>query len=157
LDPSGLISLYRDAWGRLILSNGPGSAPVPVVAVRAFPFSCPRQGVALCDADGREILWLENLDALSAELRRAIEEALARREFVPVIRRIYGIQPRIEPSEWEVDTDRGRARFLLHSPDDVRRLDERRAMVIDAHGIRYLINDVEDLDSASRHLLERYL
>jgi hypothetical protein len=157
LEPSALFSLHRDAWGRLILSNGPASAAIPVVAVRAFPFSCPRQGVALCDPEGREILWLENLDALSAEVRQVIEEELARREFVPVIRRICCIKPRIEPSEWEVETDRGRARFLLHSADDVRRLDERRAMVIDTHGIRYLINDMEDLDSLSRHLLERYL
>jgi hypothetical protein len=157
LEPSRPISLHRDAWGRLVLNNGLGGAAVAVVAVRAFPFSCPRQGVALCDLEGHEILWLESLDALSAEVRQVVEEELARREFVPVIRRICDIKPRIEPSEWEVETDRGRARFLLHSADDVRRLDERRAMVIDAHGIRYLINDTEDLDSESRHLLERYL
>jgi hypothetical protein len=56
-----------------------------------------------------------------------------------------------------VETDRGRVRFVLNTADEVRRLDDRRAMVIDAHGIRYLINDMEDLDLASRRLLERYI
>jgi hypothetical protein len=140
-----------------MLGNGASGAAVPVVAVRAFPFSCPRQGVALCDLQGREVVWLEDLDSLADGVRQVIEEELARREFVPVIRRICRIHPRIEPSEWEVETDRGRACFVLHTGDEVRRLDERRAMVIDAHGIRYLINDVAGLDAASRHLLERYL
>ena len=54
-------------------------------------------------------------------------------------------------------SDRGRVRFVLNTADEVRRLDDRRAMVIDAHGIRYLINDMEDLDLASRRLLERYI
>jgi len=29
--------------------------------------------------------------------------------------------------------------------------------VIDAHGIRYLINDLREFDAASRRTLERYL
>ena len=32
-----------------------------------------------------------------------------------------------------------------------------RALVIDAHGIRYLIPDTRTLDATSRRLLERYL
>ncbi len=40
---------------------------------------------------------------------------------------------------------------------DVRRLENRRAMVIDAHGIHYLIPDTEALDRQSRRILERYL
>jgi hypothetical protein len=151
------FTLHRDAAAKLIYSNGAASAAIHVVAVRAFPFSSPRQGVALCDLQGHEIVWLEDLDALPIILRQLIEEDLAHREFVPVIRRIYHVKPRIEPSEWEVETDRGCACFLLNSADDVRRLDERRAMVIDAHGIRYVINDVEKLDAISRRLLERYL
>jgi hypothetical protein len=157
LEPAPPFTLARDSWGRLLLTNGSASDPIVVVPVRAFPFSAPRQGVALCDGKGCEVVWLADLDNLAREVRRVIEEELARREFVPVIRRIYQVKPPIEPSEWDVDTDRGRGRFLLHSADDVRRLDEQRAMVVDAHGIRYLIDSIKNLDATSRRLLERYL
>jgi hypothetical protein len=63
----------------------------------------------------------------------------------------------VEPSEWEVETDRGPTRFILNNEDDVRRLDDQRALVIDASGIRYLIPDLRSLDAASRRVLERYL
>jgi hypothetical protein len=158
MDPSShSFSLSRDAWGKLLLSNGATGGPVPVVPIRAFPFSAPRQGVILCDAAGREVAWIDNLDTLPADLRTLIEEELARREFVPLIRRIHRVSPRVEPSEWDVETDRGRACFVLNSADDVRRLDDVRAMIIDAHGIRYLIPSLGSLDLTSRRILERYL
>jgi hypothetical protein len=158
MDPySHSFSLSRDAWGKLLLSNGAADGPVPVVAVRAFPFSAPRQGVILCDAHGRERAWIECLDDLPANLREIIESELASREFVPLIRRIYRVTPRVEPSEWEVETDRGRVCFVLNSADEVRRLDDGRAMVIDAHGIRYVIPNLSTLDGTSRRILERYL
>ena len=62
-----------------------------------------------------------------------------------------------EPSQWEVRTDRGETRFVVRQDEDVRRLDNHRALVIDAHGIRYLIEDTRELDAHSRRLLERYL
>ena len=63
----------------------------------------------------------------------------------------------VEPSEWEVETDRGRTRFLLKSEDDVHPLDECTALITDAHGVRYLIPDTRQLDPASRRRLERFL
>jgi hypothetical protein len=113
--------------------------------------------VAVCDYHGRELVWLADLDALPPPLVRQIEEELAKREFVPVIRRILKISSAVEPSDWEVETDRGRTSFVLDSEDDVHELDQHRALVTDAYGIRYLIPDVRRLDAHSRHLLERFL
>jgi hypothetical protein len=148
--------LARNAWGRLVHTDAATGAAVEVMPARAFPFSAPRHGVLLCDRTGREVAWIANLDEVPGEIRKAIEEELAQREFVPVIQRVFKVAPRIEPSEWDVETDRGRTRFVLNSADDVRRLDEDRAMVIDAHGIRYLIPEPATLDAASRRILERY-
>jgi hypothetical protein len=155
--PGGWFTLHRDAWGRLVLTRPDGSEVAGVVPVRGFPFSAPRQGISLCDPTGHEIIWIEDLDALPAALRGEIEAELAEREFMPIIRRIRHIRPRLEPSEWEVETDRGPTRFVLNSADDVRRLDDNRATVVDAHGVRYLLVDLHKLDAASRRLLERYL
>ncbi len=151
------FTLHRDAWGRLVLTDAHGQQHCGVVPLRAFPFSAPREGIALCDATGQEVRWLPTLDGLEDSLRQMIEEELARREFVPVIRHVHQVTPRVEPSAWEVETDRGPATFVLQSPDDIRRIDEQRAMLTDAHGVRYLIAELNAMDAASRRILERYL
>jgi hypothetical protein len=151
------FTLHRDAFGKLVLTWPDGRQFTGVMPVRGFPFSAPREGLSLCDSAGTEIVWIEHLDALPPRVRELLEAELVEREFVPVIHRILRIRPRIEPSEWEVDTDRGRVRFVLNSADDIRRLDDARAIVVDAHGVRYLIVDRGKLDPASRRFLERYL
>jgi hypothetical protein len=151
------FELRQDAWGRLVLTDADGRQHTGVELVRAFPLSDPRHGIAVCDAVGHELLWIEDMDELPAPLVRQIEEELAHREFVPVIRRVLSVSAPVEPSEWQVETDRGRTFFLLNNEDDVHRLDEHRALLTDAHGIRYLIPDTRQLDAVSRRLLERYL
>jgi hypothetical protein len=149
--------LAVDGWGRLVLTDEAGREHTGVEPVRAFPLSSPEQGVSLCDGEGREVVWIDDLAQLPGEVRHLVEERLAGREFVPIIRQVVSISAAVEPSEWEVETDRGRTRFLLKNEDDVHALDEHRALVTDGHGIRYLIPDIRQLGSASRRLLERFL
>jgi hypothetical protein len=151
------FDLQHDPWGRLVLTDPAGHRHVGVQPVRAFPISAPGEGLALCDADGRELAWIERLADLPEPVRKVLEEALARREFMPVLRRILRVSAPVEPSEWEVETDRGRTTLVLPNEDNVYRLDDHRALIIDAHGIRYLIPDTRALDATSRRLLERYL
>jgi hypothetical protein len=151
------FGLHHDVWGRLVLIDAEGRQHNGVDVIRAFPLSDPRQGIAICDPQGRELVWLDDLDTLPPALARQIEDELAKREFVPIIRRIVKVSAPVEPSEWEVETDRGRTSFVLGSEDDVHELGNRRALITDVHGIRYLIPDIEQLDANSRRLLERYL
>jgi hypothetical protein len=151
------FALHHDVWGQLVLTDAAGRQHIGVEIVRAFPLSDPRHGIAICDAKGRELSWLPDLEALPVPLRQQIEDELAKREFVPIIVRIVNVSSPVEPSEWEVETDRGRTFFMLDSEDDVHELDEHRALITDAHGIRYLIPDIARLDADSRRLLERYL
>src|SRR5262249_28038291 len=130
---------------------------VGIEVVRGFPITAPRQGISLLDAEGRELLWIENLDELDAPFREVLEQELPRREFMPQVRRILQVLGAVEPTESEVETDRGLARFVLNSEDDIRRLGEDRALILDAHGIRYFIPSLAALDGRSRRLLERYL
>ena len=82
------FALSQDAWGRLVLTDADGRQHVGVELVRAFPLSDPRHGIAVCDPRGHEILWIDQLDELPAPLVRQIEEDLAHREFVPIVRRV---------------------------------------------------------------------
>ncbi len=151
------FQLLRDSFGRLVLVEADGTRHVGVEPVRAFPMSDPQHGLSLVSAEGRELVWIDDLSQLSAAIRSVLDEELSARAFAPQIHRILHISLAVDPCEWEVETDRGRTKFVLKSEEDVRRLDAKRALVIDAHGTRYMIADVESLDRHSRRILERYL
>src|SRR3954454_12408753 len=151
------IHLEHDAFGKLVLVDGDGTRHVGITVVRAFPISDPQHGLSLLSAEGRELAWIEDVAQLPEAIRNTLATELAHREFLPQIRRIVRVSLQTEPCEWDVETDRGATQFVLKSEEDVRRLDELRAMVTDAHGIRYLIPNTNSLDRHSRWILERYL
>ena len=151
------IQLERDSWGHLILTDADGKRHEGVVPVRSFPISDPDHWVSICNARGHELVAIENVADLEPNTRKVMEDDLSSREFMPAIQRVYNVSSLSEPCEWDVETDRGRNKFVLNSEDDVRRLGPHRAFIIDAHGIRYLIRDSRELDTASRRFVEWYL
>jgi len=151
------FALHHDPWGRLVLTDAQGQQHVGVAPVRAFPITDAEHWISICDAGGRELACIEELSELPAPDRRVLEEEIARREFIPVIRRVRSVSSYLEPAEWDVDTDRGRTQFVLRSEDDVRPLGPSCAMIFDAQGIRYLVPDTRLLDPVSRRAVERYL
>jgi hypothetical protein len=148
--------LERDAWGQLVLVDPAGGREAGVAPCRAFPVSDAEHWVSLCDAEGRELLAIPDLAEVPGDVRQVLEDALAEREFAPVILRIYSATPH-GPSKWRVETDRGPTSFEVASEGDVRRIEPAQASVVDSHGIRYWIPDIRGLDSASRRLLEHFL
>jgi hypothetical protein len=151
------FGLQHDAWGRLVLIDATGERHIGVEPIRAFPISDPEHFISLCDNEGRELICVEDMAKLTSATRQVLEQDLARREFVPVIERIASVSAGSDPSEWQVETDRGPTTFLLKSEDDVRRLGPDSALVIDSHGLRYLVPDTQKMDASSRRILERYL
>src|SRR5688500_20188979 len=126
-DLNGIFFSY-DPLGRLVFRDAAGQAHIDVTPVRGFPISDPDYGVSICDAEGHELLWIERLSDLPAPVREVLTADLAQREFMPIMQRIVRISANSEPCEWEVETDRGRTRFVLKIDEDVRRLDDRRAI-----------------------------
>ena len=152
------FALDRDAWGQLVLTDADGRRRAGVEIARAFPISAPGEFISVCDAEGREVMCIEDPAKLPAEALKVVNEELARREFVPIVLRIEEVFAETDPSEWRVLTDRGPTTFLMEDSDtDVRHLGPDRILLVDTHGIRYLIPDVPRLDAASRRILDRYL
>lgn len=149
-------SLARDAFGRLLLVR-PGQPDTPVTPVRGFPFTAPDEGIALVGAQGPELAWIERLDRLPAETRRLLDEELAQREFRPEILRIRHASTWATPSHWDVDTDRGPTRLTLKAEEDIRRLPASSLLIVDAHGVQFLVRDTAALDKASRRILDHFL
>ncbi len=149
--------LQRNPFGRLVLTDGSGEAHVGVVPVRAFPIGAPDEGLSLLGSDGHELVWVERLSALPADLRRLLEEELAQREFTPMIQRIEAVSTFSTPSTWQVATDRGTTSFVLRSEDDIRRLEGQALLIQASHGVSFAVRDRMALDAHSRRLLDRFL
>jgi len=147
-------TLVRRPHGRVDFVAGDGTVHPDVDVLRAFPISAPRGPAAVLASDGAELAWVEAIDDLPEPLRSRVLEELSDREFLPAITRIESISD-TDPAEWTVVTDRGPRRFPLAGPDDVERLADGSALVVDTSGVRYRIASIAALDAHSRRILDR--
>lgn len=149
--------LSRNAYGRLVFTDQSGLVQDGVVPIRSFPITDPDQGIALVDAHGHELAWIEQLTDLPEDYRILVESELANREFMPEIKCLLKVSSFITPSTWQVETDRGEVTFILKGEEDIRRLTTSSLMITDNHGIHFLIRDRLALDRQSRKLLDHFL
>ena len=151
------FDLQRDAFGRWVLQMPDGTRHVPVTALRAYPVSAPDAGVALMDAEGHEIVWIESLAQLDPPLRLQVLQALNEREFLPEILQLTDVSSFATPCTWSVVTDRGVTQFLLKGEEDIRRLTGTVLLVNDANGVQFMIRDLAAMYKHSRKLHDRFL
>ncbi len=140
------FELFSDAQGRWVCRVAGGEPQVGVQVVRSFPLSAPLEAISIVGPDGHEAVFVARLDALDDTRRAAVAQALAEREFSPVIQRIRTVSTFGTPSTWQVDTDRGATELVLKVEEDIRRLPGQRR-----------IPDRNQLDRVSRRYLERFL
>lgn len=154
---SSYRSLLRNAFGRLVLVDLEGREHEGVTPVRAHPISAPDEGISLVGVDGHELVWIARLSDLPPVERELLEGEFAVREFMPQVRAILAVSTFSTPSQWTVDTERGAARFILKSEEDIRRLGEGRLLITSSHGLQFIVPDRFALDRASKRILERFL
>ena len=147
-----MIELSLNAFGQLVL----GGAIEGVYPVRAFPVSAPGTCIALMSPEGKLLEWIPDLAALPENQAGLIADCLRSREFMPEITRLQSVSGFVAPCEWHVGTDRGDTAFTLGSEDDIRRINARTLIVLDRHGVNYLLK-LDRLDRHSRKLLARFL
>lgn len=152
-----MVQITRNSFGRLVLTLADGTVHEGMVPVRAFPLAAPTEGISLVSTEGREVLWIAQLEELPQAQRELLEQELAGREFVPTVLRIASVSSFSTPSIWHVDTDRGPTRFVLKGEEDIRRLGQGALLIASAEGISFRIADRWALDRKSRGVLERFL
>ena len=145
------MQLERDRLGRLLLQGE------PVVPVRAFPLTAPDQGISLVGNDGRERVWIDDLQAMSEASRGLLQEVLAVRDFAPLLLKLHKVSSFGVPSTWSVSTDRGDTSFVLKAEEDIRRLEDGALLIASAAGVQFRVPQPSALDRHSRKLLERFL
>ncbi|MCA1854808.1 DUF1854 domain-containing protein [Massilia oculi] len=151
------FQLRRDAFGKLVLTTAGGEEHVGVIPVRAFPIQAPTRGISLVREGGKEVAWIDDLDAAPDAVRRLVQEEIAGREFIPEILRIKDVSSFATPCTWYVQTDRGDTEFVLKVDEDIRRVGEASLLVADNHGINFLVRDMFRIDKNSRRILDRFL
>lgn len=156
-EPTARFGLSRDQWGQLVFIGEDGLRHPNVSPIALFPISLPDAWISIRTPDGIELACVEDPSRLPADTWKLLREDLARREFVPIIRRIIRVSGNSEPCEWQVETDRGPTRFVLKSEEDVRRIGDHEILVVDAHGTRYQIPDLTAVDVKSRRIVEWYV
>ena len=151
------IQLSRDSFGKLNCRTADGNDYFDVKPVRAFPIQAPLLGISLVQTDGKEVAWLDDLDQLRAADRELLLDELNGREFMPEVEQIIQISSYATPSTWQVKTNRGVTELLLKGEEDLRRIGAHALLISDSHGIHFLIRNMDELDKASRKILDRFL
>ncbi len=149
------VDVDLDDTGRLMLVHD--GQPVAVRAARAFPWSHPDRFVVLRDEEANELACIDDLTALPARSRGAIEAWLQRHTLVPRIQSVRRVREANAATLFEVETDRGDRTVILREREDMRPLPDGRTLLRDPDGQTYELPPLEDLDIASRRELAQIL
>jgi Domain of unknown function (DUF1854) len=151
---TGEFELIEDELGVLTFRR-PAEDDVKDVRIRrAFPWSSPSRFISIRSSEGKELLLIDDVNALPAELRGRIERWLASNSFIPKITRIEQIDTRFGYQQWRIQTDHGPAEFRVQEREDIRFMPDGRFSVKDADGNVYELPHLDKLDEASRKALE---
>ena len=151
-----ITACFRDGQGMLIVRDAAGAEYRDVRPLRMFPITDPDGFISICDAQGRELVCIENIDALPLDSRELILHELKRCTFTPVILQIRRAIPFGEYVRLFVETDRGATDITVDS-EEIYRLSDNRILLKDVNKIRYLIPDWRKMSSHSRRILDAYL
>lgn len=157
LDPERL-RVFRDGSGKLRLVVAGDRCYVDARVARAFPLSLPDRYVTFLDGKDRVIGTVREPERLDEDSRQAVRRELKRRYFTPTIRRFHDAREEFGAVYCDVETDRGRRRFVARGlRDTVQELGEGELLMSDVDGNRYRIEDWRRLDLRSLRLLERLI
>jgi hypothetical protein len=144
------LVLVRKGDGVYARIAGQG-AEVPVSIVLTRPISARSGPVSIVGPDKKELLLVNGLDQLNSESRGIAQEELDRRYLVPRITRVIRTRSHFGSRYWDVETDRGRRKFVMKDPNkSVTRLGQDRLIIRDTLGNGYEIESLSALDAVSR-------
>ena len=152
--PPPAFELELDDHAKLVLKR-PGEPDArDVVVRRAFPWSSQDEFISIRSSEGKELVLIESLAAMSPALRTLIEKHLAGTIFIPRIARVDEVDVRFGFQEWRVQTDRGPVHFRVQEREDIRFHPDGRFSLRDGDGNIYELPPLAELDEHSRRAVE---
>tara|TARA_B100001094_G_C18163034_1_gene790456 strand:+ start:894 stop:1307 length:414 start_codon:yes stop_codon:yes gene_type:complete len=121
---------------------------------RAFPLESGTDYIGFFDLNGNEIGLLTTLSSLDPDSAEELENELGRIYFQPQITKFNHLDEEFGVLRGEIKTTRGtRSLEIRGYRTNVRILSNKRAIVVDVDGNRYLIEDWPSLPQRIREIL----
>lgn len=103
-----------------------------------------------------EYVTIDSLQSLDQQSRAVAEDALEKNYLIPEIIKIISTDVFQGNRYFEVDTNRGRCRFVIRNPFiAIRKTPEDGMILRDVVGNQYTIPSLSKLDAKSKHELEK--
>ena len=159
-DPA-TMTFGTSAGGYLSLKIGEEFYP-RVIPVRALPFFETERYICVTEPEsGEELTMITDLADLPEEQRECVRKELELRYQTPIVKSILRAKNAMGFMNMEVVTDMGKVSFRMRDLSrNLRYLTpdyDRRVLLTDTEGNRYLIPDVALLDRKSRKKIDTYL
>lgn len=151
--------LWRED-GKVMYRDADNCQPQAVRIVWARPLSRRGDGPVSIMLAGKkqEVAYYSSLEDLPEESRAVAREELAAGTILPRIAVIHQVKPRFGNYYFDVDTDMGRRKFLLSSPENNSYRPAPDVVVVrDVSGNCYEIAPISGLSPTSRRELDRVL
>ncbi|MBT5872702.1 MAG: DUF1854 domain-containing protein [Candidatus Latescibacteria bacterium] len=130
----------------------------PVRVYRAFPLSDENKFISFFDLEETYIGMVETLNGLEEKTRTILEEELSWRYFTPQITRLDRAENSAGRTLIEGMTDRGAVSISFNGiREHIVEVSPDRFIISDAHGNRFEIKDLQNLDRRSRGFIRRMI
>ncbi|MEC0242817.1 DUF1854 domain-containing protein [Paenibacillus dokdonensis] len=125
----------------------------------SFPHTNNRIYISIRTGDNKEIGIIKSLDDdFPKDVVSLLEEQIKMRYFAPEITRLTGIKEEFGYSYWDAETNSGNCQFTVRNGGgNVKLVTERKLLIIDVYGNRFVIEDIKQLSEKEYRLVEMYI
>ena len=150
-------SEFYEAGGFLCLKQN-GEDKGLVMVRRILPLKEPDRYLSVADAEQKEVGILHDLAGLPPEQRAMVERELSTRYYCPEVRAITAVKEKMGYVYLDLTLNgQSRSVAVKDVTKNIRLSFDGRLFIIDVDGNRYVISQVDALDSASLRRIEPYL
>jgi hypothetical protein len=128
-----------------------------VKVVKCFPLTHKTKYLSLVDKEGKEIAFIDDMNELSTDNYRVLNEYLDKLDFQYEITDITNIQEDFGLRHWEVNTQAGETKFQTSLIAWPKFISKNKVLIQDLNGDKFFIPDVTELDSKSYEVLKFYI
>lgn len=129
---------------------------------RALPIERPFEYISVADHENKEIGIIRSVDELSQGQKKIVLDELNRRYFCPEVLEVKSVKDKLGYVYFEFALKVEEQIFnkncaVKDVSKNIRAIDDKRLIIFDVDGNRYMINSLSELDGKSLKRLEPYL
>lgn len=125
----------------------------------SFPHTNNRVYISIRTGENKEIGMIKSMDDdFPKDVVALLEEQIKIRYFAPEITKVNGIKEEFGYSYWDAETSAGSCEFTVRNGGgNVKMVTERKLLIIDVYGNRFVIADIKELSEKEYRLVEMYI